>query len=210
MVSLYHRHYGARYESVAELIPIGASVLDVCCGPAVLYDRYLKKKYVGYTGLDISNQFVASARAKGIDIIGGDLNAISELPRADVVVMQASLYQFLPDRVSSVVKKMLKAAREKLIIAEPILNLSASRLSGLARLAQRMTDAGSGPCTKRFNAASLAASMRQFAFNIEGSFAIPGGREMVYVLRSGAANRISHRFDESRVQAVGEATCPLA
>ena len=33
MLALYGRHYGARYRAVADLIPDGSSVLDLCCGP---------------------------------------------------------------------------------------------------------------------------------------------------------------------------------
>jgi SAM-dependent methyltransferase len=200
MLLLYRAHYACRYHSVAELIPAGASVLDVCCGPAVLYDRHLKKKYVSYTGLDVNDKFIAKARTKGIAMIHGDVTAMSELPRADIVVMQASLYHFLPNKVSSVVEKMLKAAKSKLIIAEPVRNLSSSTLGCLARLAQRHTDAGSGPCTRRFDEFLLASSMAQFASIIEGSFPIPGGRELVYVLRPGNTDGFFHHLRDSRLR----------
>jgi SAM-dependent methyltransferase len=183
MVLLYREHYTSRYDSIAKLIPPEASVLDVCCGPAVLYSRHLKGKCASYTGFEINDYFLAKARAKGIPMIRGDLTSISELPRADVVVMQASLYQFLPDKVSSVVQKLLRAANRKVIVAEPVRNVSSSRIGWLARFAQHQTDAGSGPCTRRFDEASLAALMSRWASIIERSFPIPGGREVAYLLR---------------------------
>jgi SAM-dependent methyltransferase len=185
MSLLYRQHYASRYRAIAQLIPEGASVLDVCCGPAVLYTRYLKNKRVNYTGLDINHGFVAAGRAKGIAMIRGDVAAVSELPIAEFVVMQASLYHFLPDEASSVIGKMLKAANQKVIIAEPVRNLSSSHLSWLARLAQQQSDAGDGPSIGRFNAVSLAAAMTPFASRVERSFPIAGGREIVCVIRAG-------------------------
>ena len=58
------------------------------------------------------------------------------LPEADVVIMQASLYHFLPG-ADAIVERMLAAARERVIIAEPIRNLSTSRLPLVARLGRR-------------------------------------------------------------------------
>jgi SAM-dependent methyltransferase len=185
MLLLYRQHYASRYRVIAQLIPAGATVLDVCCGPAVLYTRYLKDKRVSYTGFDINDKFVAAGRAKGIAMIHGDVAAVSEFPKADLVVMQAGLYHFLPDRVSSVVGKMLKAAKQTVIVAEPVRNLSSSQLGWLARLAQRETDAGSGPSTRRFDAASLATALARFAPIVERSFPIAGGREILYIFRPG-------------------------
>jgi len=165
------------------MIPAGASVLDVCCGPAVLYTRYLKNKGVSYTGFDINEKFIALGRAKGLAMIQGDVAAVAEFPKSDFVVMQGSLYHFLPDDVSSVVEKMLRASEQKLIIAEPVRNVSVSKLGWLARLAQRLTDAGSGPSTRRFDETSLTAALTRFAANIETTFQIAGGREIVFVLR---------------------------
>ena len=67
MLALYGRHYGSRYRAVADLIPGGSSVLDLCCGPALLYHRYLRHKSVRYTGLDVNAKFIAScAGAQGV------------------------------------------------------------------------------------------------------------------------------------------------
>jgi SAM-dependent methyltransferase len=165
------------------MIPAGASVLDVCCGPAVLYTRYLKNKGVSYTGFDINEKFIALGRAKGLAMIQGDVAAVAEFPKSDFVVMQGSLYHFLPDDVPSVVEKMLRASKQKLIIAEPVRNVSVSKLGWLARLAQRLTDAGSGPSTRRFDETSLTVALTRFAANIERTFPIAGGREIVFVLR---------------------------
>lgn len=50
MFMLYGRHYSARYRAIANLIPYGAEVLELCCGPGILYERYLRYKDVAYRG----------------------------------------------------------------------------------------------------------------------------------------------------------------
>src|SRR5262245_17726938 len=127
MIAAYGRHYGERYRAIAELIPAGASVLDLCCGPGILYQRYLKRKPVSYTGLDINEKFVRHVfRHGGVGKVH-NLWSDDPLPQADYVVMQASLYHFLPN-AGPIVSRMVAAARAAVIIAEPIRNLSNSRL----------------------------------------------------------------------------------
>src|SRR5262245_10790240 len=154
MMALYGRHYPARYRAIADLVPAGARVLDVCCGPGVLFDRYLRHKGVDYTGLDINAGFVERINRRGARGRPWDLHKDDPLPGAEVVVMQASLYHFLPDPVP-VVERMLRAARERVIIAEPIRNLADSRLPLLAALARRQTDPGVGEPALRFNERTL-------------------------------------------------------
>jgi len=194
---VYREHYSSRYRAIAECIPADVAVLDVCCGPAVLYDRYLRKKHVSYVGMDLNGAFVDRAAAKGITVACADVSQIAELPTADFVVMQASLYHFLPDAVAPVIRKMLKAAKQKVIIAEPVRNLSSSRLGWLARFAHRQTDAGTGPCVRRFDRESLSAAMAPFASMVERVFPIPGGREIVYVLAAGNSDRAAFNMRSS-------------
>src|SRR5215813_1703031 len=130
---LYGRHYHARYSTIAEIIREESSVLDVCCGPGTLFTRYLKEKRVQYTGLDINSGFISNLHKSGARAEVRDLRDDMILPPADYVVMQASLYHFLPDP-APVVDQMLGAARLQLIIAEPVRNLAASQ-NRLLRLA---------------------------------------------------------------------------
>src|SRR6185369_13287964 len=125
MLLLYGRHYPARYRVICDLIPSGSSVLDLCCGPAILYHRYLRAKSVRYTGLDINQKFIDRLiRSGGLGKLW-DLRGDEPLPAADYVIMQASLYHFLPDP-STIVNRMLQAAHKRVIIAEPIRNLATS------------------------------------------------------------------------------------
>jgi SAM-dependent methyltransferase len=181
MVGLYGRHYGARYRVVAALIPDGSSVLDLCCGPGVLFDRYLRGRSVDYTGLDVNPRFVARVNRRGGRGLLRDLGDGRPLPEADTVVMQASLYQFLPDP-APVVARMLRAARERVVIAEPVRNLATGRNRVLAALARRQTDPGLGARPRRFTEETLGAFIDGLGVRVAREFHVPGGREKVFVL----------------------------
>ena len=183
---LYGRYYAARDAAVAAHVPDGASVLDLCCGPARLYERELRGRVGSYVALDASERFVARLRRRGVDARRADV-ATAELPLADVVVMQASLYHFLPS-AETIVRRMRAAARGSVIIAEPVRNLASSRLDLVARLGAGAAATTGGAQPQRFDGESLAALLRgpQFAGAVVFHAPIPGGREHLYVL-SGAA-----------------------
>lgn len=181
MLALYGRHYGSRYRAIAELIPDGAGVLDLCCGPALLYHRYLRQKSVQYTGLDVNAQFIDQLTRRGASGEVWDLRSDKPLPKADYVIMQASLYHFLPDP-SPVVDRMLRAARKQVMIAEPIRNLSSSDSRLLALAGKLLTNPGAGDHSQRFNEASLDQFFKRYISSVQQSFLIAGGREKMYVL----------------------------
>lgn len=181
MLGLYGRHYPARYRALADLIPPGSSVLDLCCGPAVLYERHLRQKSVEYTGLDINETFVRGLKRRGVRAEVWDLREDAPLPPADSVVMQASLYHFLPDPLP-VLGRMLEAARVRVIIAEPVRNLSCSRLPLLGPLARLLTDPGVGRQPYRFTEDVLDEVIRSLCTCRPRSNLIGGGREKIYVI----------------------------
>jgi SAM-dependent methyltransferase len=182
---LYGRHYAARMRAVADQVPHGASVLECCCGPGTLYLRYLRGRTSEYVGIDVNQGFVARLRRRGVDARRVDLAAAEvELPRADVVILQASLYHFLP-HAERILDRMLAAAGERLIVSEPVRNLASSGVPVIARLGARATDPGVGEHERRFTEESLAALMGRYRELVLKAFPIPGGREMVYVLAGG-------------------------
>jgi SAM-dependent methyltransferase len=183
MLLLYGRHYTSRYRAIAELIPAGTSVLDLCCGPALLYDRYLRKRDVEYTGLDINANFIARLIRRGGRGQVRDLRSEQSLPPADYVIMQASLYHFLPDAFH-IVDRMLQAARQRVIIAEPTRNLATSESRFLSLLGRRLTNPGSGEPSLRFTEASLAEFFSRYGSRVIQSFSIAGGREHLYMLNA--------------------------
>jgi SAM-dependent methyltransferase len=180
---LYGRHWNARHRAVADLIPEGASVLELCCGPGTLFRRELRRRGASYAGLDINPRFVGAVRAAGGSAEVRDVAAGAKLPLADVVLMQASLYHFLPDP-HPIVDRMLAAARRRVIISEPVRNLSCSRVPGLGRLARSRTDPGDGGGTRRFDERALDALMADYRDRVQHSALLPGGREKVYVLEA--------------------------
>ena len=186
---LYGRHFSARYGAVAAEVPTGSSVIDVCAGDGYLYLNYLRAKAVRYQALDISPQLVRWMQRHGIQAQQFDMWQ-DTLPVGDVVIMQASLYQFLPDAVP-VVEKMLCAARRQVIITEPIRNISSSDNPMLRFVGKRLTrpEKGGGAYqAHRFDRNSLLALAQQFpAF--ERACELPGDRELMIVLRGQATPR---------------------
>ncbi len=180
MLLLYRRNYFTRYRVLADLIPSQSSVLDLCCGPGILYQRYLRHKNVNYTGLDINEGFIKRVIQMGNHGLVWDLRDDKPLPCADYVVMQASLYHFLPDP-TCIVKRMLNAADKRVIIAEPIRNLSGHKTRLLRNLAKRFSDTGTGG-QMRFTEQALDSLLARYSSNKLQTFLIPGGRERVYIL----------------------------
>jgi SAM-dependent methyltransferase len=181
MLALYGRHYGSRYRAIAELVPNGSSVLDLCCGPALLYHRYLRHKLVRYTGLDVNAEFIDRLTRRGASGQVWDLRSDKALPEADYVIMQASLYHFLPDP-SPIMDRMLRAARRQVIVSEPVRNLSSSNSRLLALVGKLLTDPGVGNHSQRFNEAGLDQFFLRYRSLVQQSFLVAGGREKLYIL----------------------------
>lgn len=186
MRALYGRGFEARYRAIAELIEPGSDVFEVCAGDGYLYRRYLAPKGVRYAGGDINEAFLRHARQSGVAIRRLDATR-DPIPVADYVVLQASLYQFIPNHVS-LIESLLGAARRSLIVAEPIVNLSTSASPLIRWLAQRSANPGDGHKAARFDAASLDAALRgPFGDRIQSSVTIARGRERLYRLRGAAS-----------------------
>jgi glycosyltransferase involved in cell wall biosynthesis len=150
---LYGRQYAATYAAVAARIPDGASVVDVCCGTARLYQDFLRHRGCTYVGLDYNADFVMHARHHGVDARWVNL-LTAPIPAADYVVMCSSLYHFGAE-VDDVVAKLRRTARRGVIISEPVRNLSDMPFVG--GLAVSLTDPGVGSFSMRFNLDSFRA-----------------------------------------------------
>jgi SAM-dependent methyltransferase len=180
MRALYGRHHGERLRAVAEQVPVGSSVLELCCGPGELYERHLRTRVSGYIGLDVNPRFVSGLTAAGASAWRVDLtDPRVALPHADVVIMQASLYHFLPD-ADAIVRRMLAAAGRCVIVSEPIRNLSSSTLPLVGAIGKRAADPGVGGHAERFTEATLDALMAPH--DVREAFPAPGGRDKIYVI----------------------------
>jgi SAM-dependent methyltransferase len=185
---LYGRHYADRMRAVAEQVPAGASVLELCCGPATLHRRYLRDRAGSYVGIDVNERFVAGLKRAGVDARRIDLSDGSQpLPEADVAIIQASLYHFLPD-ASRLLDRMLAAAHELVIVSEPVRNVASSALPLVRTLGRRAADPGVGGHAERFTESTLDRLMDRYRDRVRSAFLIPGGREKVYVLAAGSSD----------------------
>jgi hypothetical protein len=186
---LYGRHLSARAAAASAEVPAGCDVIDVCAGDGRLYREHLRHKSVRYEALDLSPQMVEWMSEHGINARIFDVRS-EALPSADVIVMLSSLYQFQPD-AASVVERMVEAARMRVIITEPIRNLSDSRNPMLRFVARRMTETRSdavGDEIPRFDRVTFPLLCQRFP-TLERLDALPGGREMIAVLGGRAAAR---------------------
>lgn len=183
MRMLYGRHYAARFRAIADRIPEGAAVVDLCCGPATLFTHYLRGKSVDYLGIDLNRGFVSQLNRIGVRGEVRNLHSDRALPEGDFLIMQASLYHFLPDP-RPVIDRMLSAARKQVLIAEPIRNMTTSDNRALAMLGRRFTNAGDGAQTHRFTEPTLDRLFAEYATRVVEQSLIAGGREKLYVLSS--------------------------
>mgnify|MGYP001299455819 CR=1 FL=1 len=187
MQFLYGKNYSARYHAISEIIPEGESVLDICCGDCALYKRVLIKKNISYTGIDINKKFVASSLKKSVNVLQLDIRN-NVIPKADYVLMQASLYQFIPNH-KLIIDKLLRSANKKLIISEPIRNLSSSNNSIIKFIARYSANPGTGHTVKRFSEETFRRFFTDNYKNVIVDFVLlPGGRELMVILDARAGN----------------------
>lgn len=171
MRAIYGRDFQKRYKMI--LNEIGSmSVLDVCCGDCFLANYIDKSRYCG---IDINPAFVDHGKKKGINVFLLDA-ARDDWPAAECVVIQASLYQFIPDH-EKILNKAFQAAQKKVIISEPMYNLADSKNPLVAWIARRSTNPGAASSKERFDGDSLKMLYQKYnAVKI-----IDAGRELIGV-----------------------------
>jgi hypothetical protein len=168
----------ARERVVAGLVRPGAEVVDACCGDAGIARRLVG---VSYVGVDASEPFVRSLSRRGLRGVRLDV-ARDELPRGDVVLMLGALYQFLPD-VDAVVDRLVRAARERVVIAEPHRNLAQHRRAWVRALARLATGSGDGSRPVRFTEETLRALFARHG----ATEVVETSRELIAVLPGSGA-----------------------
>jgi SAM-dependent methyltransferase len=171
------RHEQA-YVDVAQQIPEGASVVDLCSGTGKMYRDHLRSRDCQYLGLDFNGHFVVRARRSGVPT--RFFNVLSDtIPPADYVVMMSSLYHFRRG-ADELIERMKAAARRAVIISEPVDNLS-HHDSFLGRLAPHLTNPGVGEYDHRYSLAELQALMS--AHGASAFLHRPGDRNAIAVFR---------------------------
>ena len=92
---MYKKHCGERYETINDLIAENSSVVDVCCGDSYLHS-FFEYKNIDYLGLDFNPAFINFSSKRGINARLFNIYK-DDIPSADYIVMQTSLYQFIPN-----------------------------------------------------------------------------------------------------------------
>jgi Methionine biosynthesis protein MetW len=183
MALTYRRHPGERFRAVAEWVPDGAEVLDVCSGDGALVEHL--PATVSYRGLDRSDAFIRSARQRGRQVEWFDVCSDS-LPKSQVVVCQVSLYQFYP-LVEEMLARLFESAAERLIISESVWSLSRSKLPMVAPLiawAMRANDLSDGYF--RFTPERLDRLFAAYQPFLVHQAIICGGMDRLFVLDKGS------------------------
>jgi hypothetical protein len=159
MKVLYGAEYSQKYQVVIDEIEPGSHVVDLCCGDCRIAPAVLSRR-CSYLGLDASPWFVRSARKKGLDVRLWN-GKTDPIPAGDVVCLQSCLYQFIPDDLAFV-RRMLDSARRKIIITEPIQNMTTAGSPLKRKLAEWLTRANGETFHQRHSAESLQLLFASF------------------------------------------------
>jgi hypothetical protein len=177
---MYGEYYLKRYKDLASIIPPNVSVTDLCCGDCSLYHYALKGKN-RYTGMDINPSY--NQNDQNIKVVKADILK-DPIPISDYVIIQGSLYQFIPNH-KEIINQMLDSARYKVIISEPVINLVNSKNKFISTIARYSANPGTGNKNYRFTKESLNNELqRYYKQYIEDIIFIAGGRDMVVVLNT--------------------------
>ena len=156
------------------------SLYPGCAGEATAKEAWLAtRKVMNYLGLDLSQTFVVDALRKGLKVRLFDMDS-DVLPQAEYIILQASLYQFIP-RQGKILEKLFSSATKGIIISEPIRNLTNSRsriVSLIARIGAKLL---TGSSTERFNEKSLKELFNMYGEHVKVQSKICGEREMLGV-----------------------------
>lgn len=179
----YGPDYTARCALVADLVAdhIGqpGDVLELCCGDLELHRHLASRGLAGsYFGLDRAPAMLRRARHRGVDVRAFDVRAGGALPMAGAVIMQASLYQF-HDIADTLLPRLWDAARRILVVAEPVRNVSQSRLRAGRLVARILTRTDDRVHTFRYTEATLLDLYRRCGIPVSRVDRTPGGREVV-------------------------------
>jgi methionine biosynthesis protein MetW len=100
------------YTLIKDLVPQGATVLDLACGHGELLAELISEKQVHGSGVEIDQEAVEACIAKGLSVFHGDLDAgladFSDQSH-DVVILSLSLQQLRRPRM--IVREMVRVGR---------------------------------------------------------------------------------------------------
>ena len=100
------------YKIIEDLVPDGATVLDLACGDGELLSELIAEKHVHGSGVEIDQGAVEKCIARGLSVFHGDLDAgladFSDQSH-DVVILSLSLQQLRRPRM--IIREMVRVGR---------------------------------------------------------------------------------------------------
>lgn len=170
-----------RYEALAGHIPENSELLELCMGDAWFYRHYLAGKGISYRCADINPVFVKAALEMGLN--AQLLNMITDpIPVADYILLQGSLYHFIPGEQQMIVR-LFEACRKALIISESTDNLSNAANPVKAKLGEYLSKAKAGQSKQKFTRDTLRQAFGPFEAHIAVWEELPANRETIIVLK---------------------------
>jgi len=100
------------YQLIEEIVPEGATVLDLGCGNGDLLAELIEKRHVRGSGVELSQAAVEACVARGLSVFHGDLDeglAGYEDGSVDVVILSFSLQQLHKPQL--VVRDMVRVGK---------------------------------------------------------------------------------------------------
>ncbi len=100
------------YKLIEDLVPDGATVLDLACGDGQLLEELVRGKHVRGSGVDIDKQAIEACVGKGLSVFHGDLDeGLADFSDGshDVVILSLSLQQLRRPRM--IVREMVRVGR---------------------------------------------------------------------------------------------------
>lgn len=181
---LYTGSYKKRFELICNAITREnpKHVLELCFGDIIVAE-FCKSKAISWQGYDLNKTFVAHALKHGFDAHCQDLLTVHEFSKNDLTIISGSLYHFTNEQLSVLLKKILHST-SKIIISEPILNLSDSK-GILGYIARRQANAGKGNESFRYNKETFTKKMEEVSKEFSLTFEVLGyiKKDMVIILK---------------------------
>jgi homoserine O-acetyltransferase len=178
--SIFHRHR-LDYDTILELIPTTASVLDLGCGTGGLLARLRDRGHhreAGLMGVEYDEQLVLACVRRGLDVVHTDLNkGLSSFAdgQFDIVVLSQTL-QTVTD-VSRVLHDMLRVGRRGIVSFPNLAHRKLrAQLAELGRAPQVQAECGfrwhNTPYVRSLSIADFEEFCREQGFTIHREIAL--------------------------------------